>query len=259
MKDFDELFEKAEINYEEGNYQSALILFKEALTVSYSGDCLNYIACCYLNLGELVKAKSILQDLNTKNPLWERPFINLGRVNLKLGNTEEALKSFETAVKVEPDSEDAYFYLGVYYFQERNYIQAIKCYEKSLSIDSEQAEAHLNLGLCHLKLHVFDKALYEFKQAYLLDTECINAIYNQGITYYLMGNYKEALDNYLKAYDDMTDDIDVQYDIAHCYYKLNDFENSINWGQKVLNIDPAHSYANKLVSNVKLLIINKGD
>lgn len=146
----------------------------------------------------------------------------------------------------------------MYYFQESNYIQAIKRYEKSLSIDSEQAEAHLDLGLSHLKLHVFDKALYEFKQAYLLDTECINAIY-KGITYYLMGNYKEALDNYLKAYDYITDDIDVQYDIAHCYYKLNDFENSINWGQKVLNVDPAHSYANKLVSNVKLLIINKGD
>ncbi|WP_052091963.1 tetratricopeptide repeat protein [Paenibacillus sp. FSL H7-0357] len=104
MNNYDELFEDAENNYERGGYQTALEFFEKALTIRYSKDCINYIACCYLKLGKLTKAQSILQDLVLNNPNWEKPLINLGRVNLAMGDRDKALEFFESVAKVEPNS-----------------------------------------------------------------------------------------------------------------------------------------------------------
>ncbi|MGC5326549.1 tetratricopeptide repeat protein [Brevibacillus sp. SYSU BS000544] len=253
MNSYDQIFNDAERNYIHGNFQFALELFEKALSLKKSEDCFNYIACCYLNLGELVKAKKILKELTVQNHTWELPIMNVGRVNLKLGNLEDALECFESALKIEPSSEDANFYLGVYHFQVKDYLTAKMYYERSLSIDNEQSEVHLNLGLCYLNLNDFEAAIKEFKQAYFLDCDCTKAIYNQGLAHYLMGNYRDALKYYLRANEQEKDDPEIMYDIAHCYYKCNEFEKSIHWGNQVLKIDHKHKNASKLVKNVVIL------
>jgi tetratricopeptide (TPR) repeat protein len=46
---------KRERQYFLKNYQEALELFQKAQSLHNSGDFLNYIGCCYLELGKLVE------------------------------------------------------------------------------------------------------------------------------------------------------------------------------------------------------------
>lgn len=253
MNNYDDFFKFAENSYVKSDYQVALEFFNKALNIKYSVECRNYIACCYLNLGNLDKANGILEDLTSNHPYWSTPLLNLGRVQLTKGNSERALEYYQKALEVDPHNEDVYYYLGVYFFKEKNYMKAKDYYEKSLVINNDQLETHLNLGLCYLNLNRIEKSIKEFEQAYLLDIECIDAIYNQGIAYYLMNDYELALNYYLKAYSYMQEDTDIMYDIAHCYYKLKKFEDSIHWGKEVLKMDSHHQSALNLVKNVTIL------
>ncbi|MBW7459454.1 tetratricopeptide repeat protein [Paenibacillus sepulcri] len=80
----------------------------------------------------------------------------MGRVELKQGNHKAALESFQVAAKIDPVSEDAFYYLGVYYFQISDYKMEKTYYEKSLAINNEQSETHLNLGLSYFRLKDYD-------------------------------------------------------------------------------------------------------
>ncbi|MNP81642.1 hypothetical protein D3C76_1800630 [compost metagenome] len=52
----------------------------------------------------------------------------------------------------------------------------------------------------------------------------------------------------------MKNDTEIMHDIAHSYFKLKDYEQAIEWAGKILEIEPAHCYANKLLHTVKILM-----
>ncbi|MBB3129502.1 tetratricopeptide (TPR) repeat protein [Paenibacillus rhizosphaerae] len=46
-------------------------------------------------------------------PHWERPYMNKSRVFIKQGNLSEAKMCLDDALKINPENEDAYYYLGM--------------------------------------------------------------------------------------------------------------------------------------------------
>lgn len=251
MLNYKEYYEQAEKHYLKRNYREALSFFKEALKLKESNDCLNYIGCCYLELNDFKAAGDLFFKLSDDNPDWERPAFNLGRVFLKSGYLEEALTAFKEAENRNPNNEDVYFYLGVYYYEIKDYDTAKAYYEKSISINDEQAETHLNLGRCYYHLGMNDKAIQEFNIAYKYDSDCLDAIYNKGIVLIYMSKYQEALDSLLAFHNLRPEDIEVMMDIAHCYYKLGSYEHSKTWIKRILSKEPEHNLANEL--NKKLM------
>ncbi len=103
-----------------------------------------------------------------------------------------ALNCFEKAIKINPDSEDGYFYLGTYYFQANDYNTAKKYFKKSLEINYNQSETHLNLGSCYFVEKLYKNAIDEFQISIDIDNN-INAIYNMGLSQFLMQNYRSSL------------------------------------------------------------------
>lgn len=248
---YEEYYEQAENHYIKHNYKEALRLFLEALKLRETNDCLNYIGCCYLELKDFKAAGELFFKLSDDNPNWERPAFNLGRVFLKSGYIQEALTAFKEAERRNPNDEDVYYYLGVYYYETKDYMTAKAYYEKSLSINDEQAETHLNLGRCYFHIGMNDKAIQEFNIAFKYESNCFDAIYNKGITLISMNEYQEALDALLAFHNLRPEDIEVMMDIAHCYYKLGNYEHSKTWTDKILSKEPEHNLANKL--NKRLL------
>ncbi len=240
--------------YVQGKYAQALVQFKKCNKLKQSNDCLNYIGCCYLMMNDLCFATRIFKKLILTCPNWERPLFNLGRVYLKLKNFEDALQCFENAIVINPQNEDAFYYLGVYYFEVGNYEKAKMNYEKSIRLNYNSSETHLNLGMCNLRLKKYKEALQEFEIAYELDNNCINAVYDKGMVFINQGKYKEAVDTLLLVYKQIPEDLDVMMDIAHCYYKLEDYESAHVWVKNLLEIEPQHDLANKLLKRLSSLM-----
>lgn len=88
-KDYNFHFEKAELFYEKGDYNSALLEFERIFAYKDTTDVLNYIGCCYMHLKKLDKAEDVFLFLKNNCPEWETPWFNLGRVYIKRGSIKK--------------------------------------------------------------------------------------------------------------------------------------------------------------------------
>lgn len=126
---------------------------------------------------------------------------------------DEAIRSFELALRIDPNYVDAWIKKGYCHFHLDDYSQAITCYDKALGIDVNNAEAW-NL---------------------------------KGLTYYRMKNYEKAVECAEKAIDVNPNDGMAWYNKA-CYLSLtNKIEDSLDALKRAVEIDIA--YAKKAVKD----------
>jgi tetratricopeptide (TPR) repeat protein len=65
------------------------------------------------------------------------------------GAQEKAKSEWQDYLKVEPNSDEAYFYLGAIYLEQKQLDTAILNFEKCISLNPNNAYAHLNLGILY--------------------------------------------------------------------------------------------------------------
>ncbi len=223
------LFQKAENYYANGNYETALELFTQFSRVEETGECLNYIGCCALCLGNYQEAISRFEALIEQNPTWVRPVFNLGRVYLALHENQKALQYFKRAERMNSFDVDALYYLGIYYDSVRDYETAKKYYRRSLRIRFLQSECHQNLGVCYLIDGAYAAALEEFTIAFEQDPANLEALYCQALALMYSGRYREALNRLVTLIERRPDHTNYIKDIVHCCCKLKDIRRALYW------------------------------
>jgi tetratricopeptide (TPR) repeat protein len=77
----------------------------------------------------------------------------------RAGSYDKALTEWQEYLKYEPNSDEAYFYLGATYLERKQLDTAILNLEKCISINPGNAYAHLNLGI------LYDRHRGDFNQA----------------------------------------------------------------------------------------------
>lgn len=77
-------------------------------------------------------------------------FANLGLIDMKLGDINEAKKNFLLAVKFDPHFSTAYNNLGVIYFNQGDYNAAKEAFLQTIKLNKYCIEARSNLGLIAL-------------------------------------------------------------------------------------------------------------
>ncbi len=67
----------------------------------------------------------------------------------RAGSYQKALSEWQEYLKYEPNSDEAYYYIGAVHQEEKQLDTAILNFERSLSINPNNAPAHLNLGILY--------------------------------------------------------------------------------------------------------------
>jgi tetratricopeptide (TPR) repeat protein len=75
------------------------------------------------------------------------------------GSYQKAIAEWQDYLKIEPNSDEAYFYIGASYQDQKQLDTAILNFEKCLSLNANNVLAHLNLGM------LYDYHRNNFKQA----------------------------------------------------------------------------------------------
>ena len=98
----------------------------------------------------------------TKNSSPARRVANLRLAALnsyRAGSYQKSISEWQEYLKFEPNSDEAYFYLGANYQDQKQLDTAILNFEKCISLNPGNVLAHLNLGL------LYDYHRNNFKQA----------------------------------------------------------------------------------------------
>lgn len=126
----------------------------------------------------------------------------LGIAQLKLGEMDEARRSFSQAVKRQPDNVEALNNLGATYCLQRKYKPAVKTLKQALALDEQHAVTHLNLAESWMGMKQIDRAMTEYARALELDADILSSADSQGIAAQIMTPEQRAVVDFLiaKAY-----------------------------------------------------------
>ena len=132
---------------------------------------------------------------------------------------EEAIRSFDLALRIDQNYVDAWIKKGYCHFHLDDHSQAITCYDKALQIDVNNAEAWNMKGLAYYRMKNYQKAIECEEKAIDVNPNDGMAWYNKACYLSLTSKVDDSLDALKRAIE-----IDIAY--AKKAVKDRDFENS---------------------------------
>ncbi len=181
----------------------------------------------------------------------------LGITSINTQNFIEAEKYFKKLLLIEKNA-DNYYTLGIIQKKNNKFNEAVISFENAIKKNPNFSEAHNNLGNTKKSLNKKDEAIYHYKKAISLKEENIAALINLSAILKEHNNYEELLEVYEKILNLDPKNIKTLYNLgtAHLFlgntFKAREyFENTIEVDK--LNIPSFRNY----VSTIKIDTTNR--
>jgi Flp pilus assembly protein TadD len=148
----------------------------------------------------------------------------------------EAVATFEQAVKLDPELAEAHFRLALSYEAvgksenaESEYKKSVEAYKKYLDANPDDAEAHYNLGQSYANLANYSEAIREYRQATKLKEDDPDIYYDLGVAHTKLAQYDQAAAAFTKSLE-----IDPEY------YRAQDALTEAREGIKRIRVGKKH-------------------
>lgn len=260
-------------NFFQGNYDSSLAYYSDALVIAREIDDPGLISEVYGALGIVYKNQgaydvalgyyenALAAAIELKDTSWIAAcYSNAGNVYRRLGNYTKALDYFLKALEVfEQYGETrritiSYLNIGNLYEDQQDMHTALEYYSRALSLayetnDSKRiSECLMNIGNVYINEQKFATARDYFFKSIAINEE--NGFYHTqddcykhvGLTYEKEGDYDRAIENYNISYEiasaegDMITLAEISGNLSQIYLNLGQFEESRQYAEKSLEI-----------------------
>lgn len=142
---------------------------------------------------------SLWTDVVGKSPEKGRGYDNLGVAYFQQGKISEAIKAYQTAVRLTPDSHDAHYDLAVAYNRQGRFEDAVDEFNAALKLQPGIAEIHYNLGLVYFLHGQTGNAIKKLTDALQLKPGHAGIHYSLGNAYAREGKTDKAVEHYTTA------------------------------------------------------------
>lgn len=171
--------ELGNISLEEGDYRSALRLYKKAdMLAAGSYQVYAGMAFAFRCAGEMDKAVSAARKSLSINDGQPDLMMLIAKIYDERGEKEQALNYYLSAADKGCSGADIFVNIGRMYAALDNKKEAISYYSKALENDENCAEALVNLSLLYKTMKKMDLALNLIERAYALDSHNIKIMFN---------------------------------------------------------------------------------
>ncbi len=157
----------------------------------------------YLAIGETEKAVKEWEEAIRLNPESEAHHM-LGHVFFQKGDLEAARKEWEFILSKDPGNFMALNNLGNLYQQQKNEEKALEHYTKALQANPKMALAHYNVGNIYFSREEFKQAKEAFEKAINLDPQMSAAVFQLGNTLVQEKKYNEAIPYFVQMTEGRT-------------------------------------------------------
>lgn len=211
MTDPAEIAEAAAQKQSSGDYQGALMLYLEAAKVSQDTDVWLNIGRLQSRLGFNGKALAAYEQAVELDPTNARAFEGAGLIYLDSDARDQAERMLKRAVSLDGSLWRAHNGLGVIADLEARYDDAIAQYQLGLGVHPESAMLRSNIGYSRYLAGDLSGAESDFLAAISLDRSYTTAWKNLGLVYARTGRYQKALEILQATSDKSTAYNDVGY------------------------------------------------
>ena len=195
-------------------YEKSLDFLNRGKNIGESAELFYQLAVTYRLLGKFDEAQeAILKALSFDEVA---SFYNeKGLIEESLNLDNDALDSYEKALKLNAYFADAYANIGNIYFKQNNFRKAEDAYKRALGIDNQFVNAHHNLALLLHKENRLNESLEHFRSVIIVEPKNISALYNLAVVLEDLGEYSEAAGLYFNVFVSDAGISDIQFRIAH--------------------------------------------
>ena len=152
----------------------------------------------YNGTGQYKKAVTQFRHARQDEPTMDRAYRGLASAYENLHETDEAEKTYLSAIELRPRYWGGYNQLGAFYFRQARFDQAAKMFEKVVQLVPDGARGYINLGAVYILWGRYADSIPLFKRAASIHPTN-DAYSNLGTSYFYLGRYDEAIESYQKA------------------------------------------------------------
>jgi protein O-mannosyl-transferase len=183
-----------------GYWKDDEALFRHALEVTES----NWLAHNNLGyaLGKRGQSDEAIRQYQAAirlKPNYAEAHSNLGAALNNKGQIDEAIRQFQETMRLKPNVADVHSNLGAALDKKGQSDEAIRQYHEALRLKPDHAEAHNNLGAALGKKGQVDEAIRQYQEALRLKPDYAEAHNNLGTALGRKGQSDEAIRHYQEA------------------------------------------------------------
>ncbi len=186
---------------------------------------------------------SIWEDATGKRPQNPRAWSNLGEAYVNASRYEDAIRSCDKALKVEPSLSPAYYNRGLAWAGLDHMTEAISDYDKAIALKPDFAAAYNNRGVAHARAGRSYEALRDYDEALRLKPDYAQAYTNQGNVYTQLGQPADAIRDYDKAIMLNPEFAEAYYNRAIADGRLGRWDEAIRDCTRLLALNPGNAAA----------------
>ncbi|CBN57271.1 MULTISPECIES: tetratricopeptide repeat protein [Kamptonema] len=195
---------------------------------------------------EAIKSESQLEANNSRSNVvpFQKPqesliaddYVKQGEALYLEGRYQEALVSFEKAILMNADIDEAWYNRGNVLVKVQRLEEAIACYDQAIGLNREYYEAWYNRGNVLMRLQRYEEAAAAYDQAIALKPEEYGPWHNRAAAMGRLQRYQEAIASYEKALSIKSDDPEVWHSRAAMLGKLQRYAEAVASYDQALTI-----------------------
>ncbi len=130
-------------------------------------------------LGNYENALGYFESAVNKNPQRVEAWIQVGYCKVKQGRNNEAITAYRRAIQLRPNSSEAYNKLGDAYYYAGRFSEAIEAYKHAVRLQPDMAEAYYNLSIAYIEIGNRAAAIAQSRMLEPLDAKLYNKLLSE--------------------------------------------------------------------------------
>ena len=171
---------------------------------------------------------------SNKSEVDKLNFLKRGNMAYSDGNASEALRYYNEALKIDSAFVDAWNNRGLAEMQQNLFDEAIFSFEKAIRYKPDYTEALLNSVKANIKVHQHYAALSSLENLQQLWGDSSIIFFTRGLIYHDMKKNELAMENLKLAWDKDSTNIETLINIANVHYHNKEYATAVRLLQQAL-------------------------
>jgi tetratricopeptide (TPR) repeat protein len=182
--------------------------------------------------------KAIREDAN-----FLEAYYNLGIVYFNNGDYNKALQQFNKVIDILPNFAKAYYGRGLIYEKQRNYPDAQKDFQMVTKLNPNNYLGFVHLGKIDIRQRNYKAAQKNLEKAKSINPEYAAIYFELGNINYYQKQYRKSIAHYKNAIKYAPNNVRYHLRFGEAYYRSQVFYNANDEFNKVIELDPSNSVA----------------
>jgi tetratricopeptide (TPR) repeat protein len=192
---------------------------------------------------KVIEFQELLTEKHQPDNQKSSLLVELGNLLYAANESEEAIASYDQALKFKPDYHEAWNNRGIALGNLERFEEAIASYDQALKFKPDYHEAWYNRGIALRKLERFEEAIASYDQALKIKPDKHEAWYNRGNALDDLERFEEAIASYDQALKFKPDYHEAWNNRGYALDELERFEEAIASYDQALKFKPDYHEA----------------